>query len=98
MKLNCSGIVIFLLILLGFGGGFAVGKATQPITINNISKSKSISEANSYAIAGNINVINSKHVKGSLIIKLKGITNIKVYNISNNITNILTNNVAMTNE
>lgn len=91
MKLKCSGVVIFLLILLGFGGGFALGKATQPITVNNISKSTSISEANSYAISGTITVLNPNGTRGTVIVKIKSVTNIKAFAVSNGITNVITN-------
>jgi len=76
------------------GGGFAIGKMTQPITVNNISTATSISQANSYAVSGTI-TIRDKNATGLVMLSIKGLTNINAYTVINGVTNIVTNMIII---
>ena len=87
MKLQCSVLVVVLVGVLCMGGGFAIGKATQPITINNISHSESTSISSSASMSGSILVQNDKKID---VIKLNisGVTNLTIVDVTNGVTNI----------
>lgn len=94
MKLQCGVIAIILVGIFCLGGGIAIGKLTQPVTIvnNNHSTSTSISSANSYSVSGVISIKNNG-IYGLTTVSIKGVTNITGLGISNGVTNYFTNRV-----
>ena len=85
--MQCGVVAIVLVGLILFGGGFSIGKVTQPITVINQSESHSTSIANAISMAGNVTVVNGNRVD-NIRINIKGITNVMITTISNGVTNI----------
>ncbi len=90
MRLQCGVVAIILVGLLCLGGGFAIGKMTQPITIINKSESHSYSSSDSISVSGTITV-NNDGTFGIVSIDMDQITNIMVTTVSNGVTNKSTN-------
>ncbi len=90
MKMQCGVLAVVLIGLLCLGGGFAIGKMTQPITIINKSESHSYSSADSISVSGTITV-NNDGTFGIVSIDMDNLTNISVTTVSNGVTNFSTN-------
>ncbi len=90
MKLNCGVVAVVLVGLLCLGGGFAIGKMTQPVTIIKNSESHSYSSADSISVSGTITV-NNDGTFGIVSIDMDNLTNISVTTVSNGVTNYSTN-------
>lgn len=87
MKLQCGIIPIIIAFVIGLGGGFALGKVTQPITVNNISNSQATSISTSASMSGSILVNNGRRVD-AVVINMNSSTNIQIMTVSNGVTNI----------
>jgi len=90
MKMQCSVLAIILVGVLCMGAGFGIGKATQPITVNNISESRSYSSSDAISVSGTITV-NNDGVFGVVVVDMDGYTNVMITTVSNRITNQATN-------
>lgn len=90
MRLQCGVVAVVLVGILCLGGGFLIGKMTQPVTIINQSESHSYSSADSISVSGTITV-NNDGTFGIVTIDLENLTNVSITTVSNKVTNFSTN-------
>ncbi|OHD53937.1 MAG: hypothetical protein A2Y33_12260 [Spirochaetes bacterium GWF1_51_8] len=92
--LKCDPVTVVILLILGLGGGFALGYFTAPKEINEyqyITQQQTQMQAQGQMT---VTVVDGKALQ-SVTIQLEGMTNIRFLTVSNGVTNVASNDIMM---